>query len=150
MTLTRLPAATRPLRNGVLIAVLAALVSGCMTQNAYTGEKQVSKTTTGAGIGALAGAAVGARAKKPSTADNPSRADRRSSLDIEVPFDRLSPTGTTIANTLKPDQELKRNFTRHRPAPLPATLAERNHQAPLTVTRPNARSASVWASWPSR
>jgi len=60
MTLTRLPAATRPLRNGVLIAVLAALVSGCMTQNAYTGEKQVSKTTTGAGIGALAGAAVGA------------------------------------------------------------------------------------------
>ena len=36
------------LRNGVLVAVLAAFTSGCMTQNAYTGEKQVSKTTKGA------------------------------------------------------------------------------------------------------
>ncbi len=48
------------LRAGVLVAVLAGLVSGCATTNAYTGEKQVSKTTKGAGIGALAGAAVGA------------------------------------------------------------------------------------------
>ncbi|MEJ1965956.1 MAG: OmpA family protein [Gammaproteobacteria bacterium] len=48
------------LRTGVLAAVVAGLVSGCMTNNAYTGEKQVSKTTKGAGIGALAGAAVGA------------------------------------------------------------------------------------------
>ena len=48
------------LRAGVLVAVVAGLVTGCMTQNAYTGEKQVSKTTKGAAIGALAGAAVGA------------------------------------------------------------------------------------------
>ncbi len=47
-------------RNGILIAAVATFLSGCMTQNAYTGEKQVSKTTKGAGIGALAGAAVGA------------------------------------------------------------------------------------------
>jgi outer membrane protein OmpA-like peptidoglycan-associated protein len=51
----------RTIRNGILIAAVgAAFLSGCMTQNAYTGEKQVSKTTKGAGIGALAGAAVGA------------------------------------------------------------------------------------------
>jgi hypothetical protein len=48
------------LRSGVLVAVLAGLVSGCTTTNAYTGEKQVSTTTKGAGIGALAGAAIGA------------------------------------------------------------------------------------------
>jgi len=48
------------LRSGVLVAVVAGLVSGCMTTNAYTGEKQVSKTTKGAGIGAVAGAALGA------------------------------------------------------------------------------------------
>jgi outer membrane protein OmpA-like peptidoglycan-associated protein len=48
------------LRTGVLAAVVAGLVSGCMTQDAYTGEKQVSKTTKGAAIGALAGAAAGA------------------------------------------------------------------------------------------
>lgn len=48
------------LRSGVLVAALTAFMSGCMTTNAYTGEKQVSKTTKGAGIGALAGAAVGA------------------------------------------------------------------------------------------
>ena len=47
-------------RTGVLVAVVAGLVTGCMTQNAYTGEKQVSKTTKGAAIGALAGAAAGA------------------------------------------------------------------------------------------
>ncbi len=45
---------------GLLALVAAGLVSGCMTQNAYTGDKQVSKTTKGAGIGALAGAALGA------------------------------------------------------------------------------------------
>src|SRR6185437_14359248 len=47
-------------RNGLIVAVLAGVVSGCTTTNAYTGEKQVSKTAKGAGIGALAGAAVGA------------------------------------------------------------------------------------------
>src|SRR4029078_3721088 len=47
-------------RNGLIVAVLAGIVSGCTTTNAYTGEKQVSKTAKGAGIRALAGAAVGA------------------------------------------------------------------------------------------
>jgi len=45
---------------GLIVAVAAAVVSGCTTTNAYTGEQQVSKTAKGAGIGALAGAAVGA------------------------------------------------------------------------------------------
>jgi len=54
------PRSARAFRNGILVAVLAAFTSGCMTTDAYTGEKQVSKTTKGAGIGALAGAAVGA------------------------------------------------------------------------------------------
>ena len=34
-------------RNGLIVAVLAGIVSGCTTTNAYTGEKQVSKTTKG-------------------------------------------------------------------------------------------------------
>lgn len=45
---------------GILIAGLAAtLVSGCHTTNPYSGEREVSKTAKGAGIGALAGAAIG-------------------------------------------------------------------------------------------
>jgi outer membrane protein OmpA-like peptidoglycan-associated protein len=35
------------------------LVTGCMTYDPYTGEKEVSKTTSGAAIGAAAGVAVG-------------------------------------------------------------------------------------------
>ncbi|MEQ1803172.1 MAG: OmpA family protein [Gammaproteobacteria bacterium] len=35
------------------------LVAGCMTYDPYTGEKEVSKTTSGAAIGAAAGAAIG-------------------------------------------------------------------------------------------
>lgn len=49
-----------PLVKGLVVAVIAGIVSGCTTTNAYTGEKQVSKTVKGAGIGALAGAALGA------------------------------------------------------------------------------------------
>src|SRR5690349_9084896 len=48
------------LARGLIVATIAGIVSGCTTTNAYTGEKQVSKTTKGAGIGALAGAALGA------------------------------------------------------------------------------------------
>ncbi len=48
---------------GGRIAALALgtgmLVAGCMTYDPYTGEKEVSKTTSGAAIGAAAGAAVG-------------------------------------------------------------------------------------------
>jgi outer membrane protein OmpA-like peptidoglycan-associated protein len=43
----------------VLTAVAAALIAGCTT-NPYTGERQTGKVVKGAGIGALAGAAVGA------------------------------------------------------------------------------------------
>ena len=44
------------------IAALAlgssAVVTGCMTYDPYTGEKEVSKTTSGAAIGAAAEAAA--------------------------------------------------------------------------------------------
>jgi outer membrane protein OmpA-like peptidoglycan-associated protein len=43
----------------VLGAVAAALLAGCMTNDAYTGERKVSKTAKGAGIGAAVGAVAG-------------------------------------------------------------------------------------------
>jgi outer membrane protein OmpA-like peptidoglycan-associated protein len=43
----------------VLVAMLALSVAGCYTYDPYTGEKKVSDTTKGAGIGAAAGAVVG-------------------------------------------------------------------------------------------
>ncbi|MEP7242642.1 MAG: OmpA family protein [Gammaproteobacteria bacterium] len=52
------------LRNRLIVVmvagIFAAATAGCTTTNAYTGDKQVSKTTKGAGIGALTGAALGA------------------------------------------------------------------------------------------
>ncbi len=42
-----------------LAAGATLLVSGCMTYDPYTGEKEVSKTTSGAAMGAAAGVAVG-------------------------------------------------------------------------------------------
>lgn len=43
------------------LALLAAMaLSACQTTDPYTGEKQVSKTTIGAGVGAVGGAVVGA------------------------------------------------------------------------------------------
>src|SRR5262245_53450815 len=47
-------------RTGLIVAVLAGIVSGLTTTNAYTGEKHVSEKTKGAGSGAVAGAAIGA------------------------------------------------------------------------------------------
>ena len=51
------------IRTTARIAALAlgtsAVVTGCMTYDPYTGEKEVSKTTSGAAIGAAAGVAVG-------------------------------------------------------------------------------------------
>jgi len=49
----------------VLLATLFAtatvlIASGCTTTDAYTGEKKVNNASKGAGIGALAGAAIGA------------------------------------------------------------------------------------------
>ena len=40
-------------------AIVALCVAGCYTYDPYTGEKKVSDTTKGAGIGAAAGAVVG-------------------------------------------------------------------------------------------
>jgi outer membrane protein OmpA-like peptidoglycan-associated protein len=48
------------LQKGLLVTVTAGILAACSTTNPYTGEKEVSKTAKGAGIGALAGAAVGA------------------------------------------------------------------------------------------
>jgi outer membrane protein OmpA-like peptidoglycan-associated protein len=42
-----------------LVAMLALSVAGCYTYDPYTGEKKVSDTTKGAGIGAAAGAVIG-------------------------------------------------------------------------------------------
>jgi len=46
-------------RKSLVLAVSAALLTGCYTTNPYTGNREVSKTAEGAGIGALAGAVVG-------------------------------------------------------------------------------------------
>jgi len=46
-------------RSLVIVGVVAGLVAGCQTTNPYTGEQQTSRTAIGAGIGALAGAAIG-------------------------------------------------------------------------------------------
>jgi outer membrane protein OmpA-like peptidoglycan-associated protein len=52
-------------RNKVIISLsLGLLLSGCTTNDPYTGEQTVSKTTVGAGIGAASGAVIGAIAGK--------------------------------------------------------------------------------------
>ncbi len=43
----------------VTLAVLGSFLAACTTTNPYTGEQQVSKTASGAALGALAGAGVG-------------------------------------------------------------------------------------------
>jgi outer membrane protein OmpA-like peptidoglycan-associated protein len=43
----------------IFISLLALNLAGCYTYDAYTGEKKISDTTKGAGIGAAAGAVVG-------------------------------------------------------------------------------------------
>ena len=51
----------RQLYLAIFISVLSiAVLSSCTTQNAYTGEQQTSKATTGAIVGALGGAVLGA------------------------------------------------------------------------------------------
>lgn len=44
----------------VLVTALSVAAIGCQTTNPYTGEQEVSKTTKGAGIGAVGGAIAGA------------------------------------------------------------------------------------------
>ncbi len=53
MSRTRIGAA------GVAVVTAAALLTACMTYDPYTGEREVSKTTKGAVIGGAAGAATG-------------------------------------------------------------------------------------------
>src|SRR6185295_13850488 len=57
-------ARTRMARTGLLATLFATatvlIAAGCTTTDAYTGEKKVNNASKGAGIGALAGAAIGA------------------------------------------------------------------------------------------
>jgi outer membrane protein OmpA-like peptidoglycan-associated protein len=63
-----------------LLALAAALtVAGCQTTDAYTGDKKVNKTTKGAGIGALAGAVLGA-----ATGDNSKERRKRALIGAGV------------------------------------------------------------------
>lgn len=47
-------------RSTLLVVAAALTVAGCETTDAYTGQQKVNKTSKGAGIGALAGAVLGA------------------------------------------------------------------------------------------
>ena len=48
-------------RRGIALAIGLTLgLAGCQTTDPYTGEKQVSKTTIGVGVGAAGGAIIGA------------------------------------------------------------------------------------------
>jgi outer membrane protein OmpA-like peptidoglycan-associated protein len=47
-------------RATLLVVAAAFTVAGCQTTDAYTGDRKVNNTTKGAGIGALAGAVLGA------------------------------------------------------------------------------------------
>lgn len=47
------------LRSAALVVLTATMVAACMTYDPYTGDKQVSKTTKGAGVGAATGAIIG-------------------------------------------------------------------------------------------
>ena len=66
-------------RSILLAAVAAFAFTGCMTTDAYTGEKKVNKTTKGAGIGALAGAVLGA-----ATGDNSKERRKRALIGAGV------------------------------------------------------------------
>ena len=47
-----------------MVVCTAVMFAGCQTTDPYTGEQETSKTTIGAGIGALAGAVLGAATGK--------------------------------------------------------------------------------------
>jgi outer membrane protein OmpA-like peptidoglycan-associated protein len=65
---------------GTLLAIAAAMtVAGCQTTDAYTGERKVNKTSKGAGIGALAGAVLGA-----ATGDNSKERRKRALIGAGV------------------------------------------------------------------
>jgi len=48
------------LRTTLLVIAAAITIAGCQTTDAYTGEKKVNNASKGAGIGAIAGAVLGA------------------------------------------------------------------------------------------
>lgn len=48
-----------PVKSMVVALVATLVLGGCMTYDPYSGEKEVSKTTKGAGIGAATGAVIG-------------------------------------------------------------------------------------------
>jgi outer membrane protein OmpA-like peptidoglycan-associated protein len=66
-------------RSMLLVMAAAFTVTACQTTDAYTGEKKVNKTTKGAGIGALAGAVLGA-----ATGDNSKERRKRALIGAGV------------------------------------------------------------------
>jgi outer membrane protein OmpA-like peptidoglycan-associated protein len=66
-------------RSMLLVMAAAFTVTACQTTDAYTGESKVNKTTKGAGIGALAGAVLGA-----ATGDNSKERRKRALIGAGV------------------------------------------------------------------
>jgi len=66
-------------RSTLLVVMAAFTVTACQTTDAYTGQKKVNKTTKGAGIGALAGAVLGA-----ATGDNSKERRKRALIGAGV------------------------------------------------------------------
>jgi outer membrane protein OmpA-like peptidoglycan-associated protein len=66
-------------RSMLLVMTAAFTVTACQTTDAYTGDKKVNKTTKGAGIGALAGAVLGA-----ATGDNSKERRKRALIGAGV------------------------------------------------------------------
>jgi len=66
-------------RSTLLVLAASFTMAGCQTTDAYTGEKKVNNTTKGAGIGALAGAVLGA-----ATGDNAKERRKRALIGAGV------------------------------------------------------------------
>jgi outer membrane protein OmpA-like peptidoglycan-associated protein len=66
-------------RSTLLVLAAAITMAGCETTDAYTGNKKVNNTTKGAGIGALAGAVLGA-----ATGDNSKERRKRALIGAGV------------------------------------------------------------------
>jgi outer membrane protein OmpA-like peptidoglycan-associated protein len=67
------------IRSTLLVVMAAFTVTACQTTDAYTGDKKVNKTTKGAGIGAIAGAVLGA-----ATGDNSKERRKRALIGAGV------------------------------------------------------------------
>jgi outer membrane protein OmpA-like peptidoglycan-associated protein len=66
-------------RSTLLVVAAAIATAGCQTTDAYTGEKKVNSASKGAGIGALAGAVLGA-----ATGDNSKERRKRALIGAGV------------------------------------------------------------------